>query len=86
LQPSSERIAKAITDGKGPFLVLEWDAMLKNHPKIAEIPGKYSYDRHFQPGGLIESHYRDAAAKHHFEIVTAETAAETRARLKEPTQ
>lgn len=82
LQPTRDLIDKAIMSDSGPFLLLKWDAILKNLPNVAAIPGKYSYDRYVQPGGLVEGHWRKAAAKHHFEIVTEETAQETRARLK----
>lgn len=85
LQPVRRLVDEAVMAGKGPFLIIKWDAMLKNRPELAELPGKYAYDRFFQPGGLIEKHYRDIAAAHHFEIVSEETAAETRARLAKAT-
>lgn len=81
LQPKRQLVLDAIEKENGPFLVVKWDAMLKNHRKIAEIPDKYTYDKRFQPGTLIERHYQAEAAKHHFEIVTEETAAETRKKL-----
>ena len=86
LQPRRDLISDAIVDGKGPFLLIKWDAILKNRPEVAAIPGKYAYDRHFQPGGLVEKHWKDAAAKHHFDIVTKEEADETRKRLAEATE
>jgi hypothetical protein len=81
LQPSDDLVGRAIMANNGPFLIFKWDAMLKR-PEIAEIPGKYAYDRMMQPGGKIEKHYRDAAAKHHFVIVSKEEADETRRRLE----
>lgn len=81
LQPTRNLIGEALAEGKGPFLLLKWDAILKNRPEVAEIPGNYSYDRRVQPGGLVEKHWREKAAKHHFEIVTQEEADETRALL-----
>lgn len=81
LQPNRELVDKAIMSGKGPFLIFKWDAILKNRPDVAAIPGKYSYDRHFAPGGKIETYWRGKAASHHFDIVTEETANETRAAL-----
>lgn len=82
LQPERGLIDKATMSGKGAFLLMKWDAMLANHRDIADIPRKYAYDRHFQPGIISERHYREAAAKHHFVIVDEETANETRAALK----
>lgn len=82
LQPKRNLIDKAILANNGPFLILKWDALLKNRPELAAIPGKYSYDRYFQPGSKTESYWRDAAAKHQFELVTEETANETRHRLQ----
>lgn len=84
LQPDSALVDKALLDGNGPFLLAKWDAMLRR-AEIAEIPGKYGYDRHFAPGVVSEKHWRDAAAKHRFEIVSQETADETRAKLARAT-
>ena len=83
LQPEARLIDEAIMSGKGPFLLMKWDAMLR-HADIASIPGNYAYDRRVQPGGFIEGHYRKAAAKHHFVIVDEETANETRRLLASP--
>lgn len=35
----------------------------RKEPWFKEVEGKYNYDRHFQPGGFIENHYREWAAK-----------------------
>lgn len=86
LQPQRYIIDQAIAAGKGPFLIAKWDAILKSRPEVAAIPGKYAYDRHHQPGGFVEKYWKDAAAKHHFEIVTQETADETRKRLETATE
>jgi hypothetical protein len=86
LQPKRHLISDAIAAGKGPFLLWKWETMLNNKKELAEIPGKYAYDRHFQPGGFVERHWKDAAAKHHFEIVTQEDADETKKRLAEATE
>lgn len=86
LQPEARLIDQAIMSGKGPFLLMKWDAMLSNHRDIADIPRKYAYDRYVQPGIVSERHYREAAAKHHFVIVDEETAQETRKRLASPSQ
>lgn len=83
LQPEARLIDEAIMSGKGPFLLMKWDAMLR-HADIASIPGNYAYDRRFQPGGFIEGHYRKAAAKHRLVIVDEETANETRRLLASP--
>lgn len=85
LQPEARLIDQAIMSGKGPFLLMKWDAMLTNHRDIADIPRKYAYDRYVQPGIVSERHYREAAAKHHFVIVDEETAQETRKRLAQAT-
>jgi hypothetical protein len=80
IQPTGDLIGRALADGRGPFLLAKWDIMAKR-PEIAEIVRGYAYDRYVQPGGQTEKHYRDKAAKHHFEIVTEEMAQETRAVL-----
>lgn len=83
LQPVSHLVGDAIAAGRGPFLILKWDAILKNRPEVASIPGSYTYDRMMQPGGKVEKHWKAKAAEHHFEIVSRETADETRKRLSE---
>ncbi len=81
LQPAADLVDRAILDGKGPFLVLKWDAILKR-AEVASIPGKYAYDRMVQPGGKIETHYREQAAKHRLVLVSKEEAEATRKRLQ----
>lgn len=85
LQPSRDTVSRAILSGKGPFLIMKWDHFI-TRPEIRDIARNYAYDRYVQPGGLIEKHYRDAAAKHHFELVDKETADETRKRLEQATE
>jgi hypothetical protein len=85
LQPQRHLIDRAIVSGKGPFLLAKWDIMAAR-PEIAEIVRSYAYDRYVQPGCVTEDHWRDKAAKHHFEIVDRETADETRKRLEESTE
>lgn len=82
LAPLSHIVDDAILAGKGPFLIAKWDA-LASRSDIAEIPRNYAYDRHFQPGGKIEGHYKEKAAKVGFAIVTDEHAAEIRKNLEE---
>lgn len=82
LQPTRDLIGKALEEDRGPFLLAKWDAMLRR-PAIADIPGKYSYDRRVQPGGKVETYWKAEAAKHHFDIVTEDEAAATRARLSQ---
>ncbi|MDQ2150091.1 hypothetical protein RBI22_15335 [Alcaligenaceae bacterium C4P045] len=84
LAPRSDLVSDAICSGRGPFLILKWDAMLAR-PEIARIPGNYAYDRMMQPGGKIEGHYKDAAAKHGFILTDKEHADEIRARLTKAT-
>lgn len=85
LQPRRDIIARAIVEGRGLFLIAKWDALLSK-PDVSEIVGKYTYDRMMQPGNLIEGHYREKAAAAGFEIVSKETADETRVRLSEATK
>lgn len=81
LEPNGELVEKAITEGRGPFLIFKWDAMLSRAP-VSEIAGKYAYDRRVQPGVVVESHWKAEAARFGFVIVTEDQAAETRARLE----
>ena len=81
LAPRNDLVGGALASGDGKFLIRKWDALLKR-PEVSEIPGKYTYDRMMQPGCVIEKHYREAAAKHGFVIVTADEAVETRKRLE----
>lgn len=37
-------------------------AAWRKQPWFQEQEAKYAYDRHFQPGGYVENHYRDWAA------------------------
>lgn len=80
LQPKPELVFEALDKGRGLFLLAKWDAMLRR-PEIADIPGKYGYDRRVQPGCQVENYWKAKAASHHFDIVTEDEAAETRARL-----
>lgn len=81
LQPVRRLIGDALVNGKGVFLLEKWDAMLLR-TEIADIPRNYAYDRHFQPGVKVESHWKEEAAKHHFEIVAESEATATRKKLK----
>jgi hypothetical protein len=38
-------------------------ALWRKEPWFVEQARKYAYDRHFQPGGFVESHYREWAEK-----------------------
>lgn len=80
LVPRNDLVGDAIALGRGPFLVAKWDAMLAR-ADVASIPSKYAYDRHFQPGGKVERHWKDAAAKYGFVLTDQEQANEVRARL-----
>lgn len=82
LQPRRDLISHAILLNRGPFLIQKWDAFL-SHPEVAEIPSKYAYDRMMAPGVVIETYWRERAAKFQMELVSQETAAETRRRLQE---
>jgi len=84
LQPRRDLVSKAIAAGNGPFLIQKWD-IIAQRSEVSDILRKYVYDRMVQPGCVIESHYKQAAAKHQFEIVCREEADETRARLLQAT-
>lgn len=81
LQPTADRVNRALASGEGKSLLFKWNAAMRN-PQIAKLPGNYAYDRRMQPGMLIENYYRDKAANYGFEIVSDEQAKETRAMLK----
>lgn len=52
-------------------------AIWKNLPtSAAKIPRKYMYDRYFQPGFKVESHWKKEAEKFHMKIVPKEEANE----------
>lgn len=85
LAPTENIVGEAILAGRGPFLIAKWDA-IATRADVAKIPADYAYDRFFQPGGQIEGHYRDAAAKFGFRLVDEEHAAEIRARLATATE
>jgi hypothetical protein len=85
LQPRADLVDAAILAGKGPFLVWKWEA-LAGRSDLATIPMSYAYDNFFQPGIKVNDYWRKKAAEHKFEIVTKETADETRARLMKADQ
>ncbi|WP_306150714.1 hypothetical protein [Roseovarius sp. MMSF_3281] len=80
LQPIDSLISKAIEKGQGKFLVLKWDEIASREP-YKSLPGKYGYDRHFQPGLKVERYWKNKAAEGRFKLVDQETADETRKRL-----
>jgi hypothetical protein len=80
LAPLQHLVGDAVMAGRGDFLLAKWDA-LASRPDVAKIPNDYAYDKHFQPGGKIEGHYRDKAAKLGFQIVSDDYAAEIRKQL-----
>lgn len=80
LQPLASLVSKAIEKRQGQFLVIKWDAIAAREP-YKSMPGKYGYDRHFQPGLQVERYWKEKAAEGYFELVDKETADETRKRL-----
>lgn len=86
LQPKRDLIDQAIESGKGPFLIMKWDAILANKSELKDLLRNYSYDRYVQPGSVVENHYREKATKHLFDIVLEETANETRKTLERATE
>lgn len=84
LAPLSDLVMSAIAENRGSFLIAKWDAFL-SRPKVAEIPGKYAYDRMVQPGLVIEQHYKEAAEKLGFVLTDQENADAIRSRLAQAT-
>lgn len=85
LQPLPWLVNQAISGGNGPFLIKKWDIIAAREDK-QKLLRDYAYDRYVQPGSMVESHYRKKAADDFFEIVSKETADETRARLERATE
>jgi hypothetical protein len=81
LQPLPSIVGEAIAANNGQFLINKWDIFL-TRSEVAEIPRKYSYDRTFAPGLVTETYWREQAAKYKMELVSKETANETRQRLE----
>ena len=62
-------------------LLATWK-IFEGRADIKEMLGSYNYDRTWQPGGLIEGHYRDKAAKIGARIVSEDHANEIRQGLE----
>jgi hypothetical protein len=84
LAPNRTAISNHIENGSGPGLIKLWDAFMER-PELAEIPGKYAYDKFFQPGGAVKNYWEAKADKAGMVITTVEDAAEIRARLETAT-
>lgn len=84
VQPRSDLIEKAISQGRAAFLLEMWGSFL-TRTEIADLPRKYAYDRMMQPGVKVEEHYRAAAARHEMVLVSREEADATRRRLESAT-
>jgi len=80
LAPRSDIVQKHLQNGSSALLIGLWESFLERE-QYKDLIGKYEYDRMFQPGSKIESHYRAKAAEVGFEIVSKEDADATRARL-----
>lgn len=80
LAPSSELIANADTDVKKKALLDSWDRLM-DRSEISKIASDYTYDRHFQPGTVIERHYRAKASNINMQLVDSEYAEEIRKSL-----
>lgn len=61
------------TKQKARFFLAKFD-LLRKRDDVREIIRAYSYDRTFQPGAQIESHYRDKAARLGFRLTSKECA------------
>lgn len=81
LVPTHNIIADALAAERGNILLQVWEAFLLCK-EIAEIPGKYAYDKFFAPGGKTENYWRDRAAKYKLELTSQEHADEVRKRLR----
>jgi hypothetical protein len=82
LQPARDIVAKAVESLTGDILLMKWDGMLKNQPKLAGLCDRYVYDRRVQPGLVTDASYVDEAARAGFIMVPERDAAETRRMLK----
>lgn len=82
LVPNSTVISEALDAQRGHILLQVWEAFL-TRKEVAEIPGKYAYDKFFAPGGKTETYWRDKAATYNLILSTQEHADEIRARLRE---
>ena len=69
------------TPQQARFLLAKWKGF-EERADVKEMVRDYSYDRTWQPGGLIESHYRDKAAKIGARIVSEDHAQEIRRDLE----
>lgn len=58
----------------------KWGLTRKN-ADVRKMTGSYAYDRMFQPGGQIESHYRDKAAKFGLRLTSKESVEERRQQI-----
>ena len=82
LQPTSQLIREAVDNKRGPSLLKMW-RLFKERPEVAELPGSYSYDRHFAPDGKTESYWKAKALSLGFVLVGKETADATAAMLEQ---
>lgn len=80
LEPNASIVAKVASREQAKFLLAKWDGFMKR-PNVAEISGKYAYDRMMQPGLKVERYWKNKAAEIGFVIVSEDQAKETRARL-----
>lgn len=82
IAPKPDTVSNALLPGGNPaFLLKKWDLFLDRYD-IKDLLRGYSYDRHFQPGGKTEDHYRDRAWSLGAIIVTEEHAKEIRELLE----
>ena len=81
LAPKPEVIEGHLERNTPESLLILWDAFLKR-PEVADLCRSYSYDRMFQPGVVVEDHYRKKASKMGFVILPQEHVDEVRANLE----
>lgn len=82
LAPRGNLISAALAPGGNPaFLLKKWDLFLTRED-VNKILRDYAYDRFFQPGGVVENHYRDKVESLGLVITTKEDADQIRKRLE----
>lgn len=81
LVPRPDVVSDALATERGHILFQVWEAFL-TRKEVAEIPGKYAYDKFFAPGGKTEAYWRDRAAKYKLVLSTQEYVDEIRACLR----
>ncbi|SDE31598.1 hypothetical protein [Limimaricola pyoseonensis] len=80
LIPNATLIGEAVTEGRGPELVAQWDELTRTAP-WSTLAAAYGAAHEARPGGAVEAHHRAKAASGGFDIVPADRAIELRDKL-----